>query len=107
MAICFPGIASSVNRAATSLIRVAPLVITTNCTMTMIVKMMMPTITEDPATKVPKTSITLPAMYMADSGVGESALRISRVDATFRTSRKSVAPSSSAGKTLNSSGRSM
>ena len=43
MAICLPGMPSSVNRAATSLIRVAPLVMTTNWINTMIEKMISPT----------------------------------------------------------------
>ena len=43
MAICRPGMPSKANRAATSLIRVAPLVITTNWITTMIAKMISPT----------------------------------------------------------------
>ena len=42
-AICLPGIPSRVNRAATSLMRVAPLVITTNWIKTMIEKIISPT----------------------------------------------------------------
>ena len=44
MAICLPGMASRVKRAATSDIRVAPLVMTTNCTTIRMRKMMPPTI---------------------------------------------------------------
>ena len=61
IAICLPGIASSVKRAPTSATRPAPLVITTNWITTRIAKTMMPTISEPPMTKWPKVSITLPA----------------------------------------------
>ena len=42
MAICLPGMASRVKRAATSATRVAPLVITMNCTAMMMMKMIRP-----------------------------------------------------------------
>ena len=43
MAICLPGMASKVKRAATSAMRPAPLVMTTNLMTTRIRKMTMPT----------------------------------------------------------------
>ena len=43
MAICRPGMPSKAKRAATSLMRVAPLVITTNWMITMMAKMIRPT----------------------------------------------------------------
>ena len=107
MAICLPGMASKVNRAATSLMRVAPLVMTMNWTMTRIRKMTMPTKSEEPATKSPKAMMTWPATPAASSGVLASAVRMRRVEATLRTRRKSVVASSSEGKTLKSSGWSM
>ena len=56
MAICRPGMPSKANRAATSLIRVAPLVITTNWIRTMIEKMISPTTILSPATNSPNAS---------------------------------------------------
>ena len=50
MAICLPGMASRVNRAATSLMRPAPLVMTMNCTITMMRKITTPTKRLSPAT---------------------------------------------------------
>ena len=61
MAICLPGMASRVNRAATSATRPAPLVMTTNWMTTRITKITSPTTSEPPTTKWPKASITLPA----------------------------------------------
>ncbi len=61
IAICLPGMASRVKRAATSATRPAPAVITTNWMTTMIRKITMPTITLPPTTKLPKAWITLPA----------------------------------------------
>jgi hypothetical protein len=49
------------NRAATSLIRVAPLVITTNWMTTRIVNRIAPTTTWSPATNSPNARITPPA----------------------------------------------
>ena len=54
MAICLPGMPSSTNRAATSLMRVAPLVITTNCATVMIKNTTRPTTTWPAMTKSPK-----------------------------------------------------
>ncbi len=53
MAIWRPGMPSKANRAATSLIRVAPLVMTTNWITTMIAKMISPTTIWLPATNSP------------------------------------------------------
>ncbi len=106
MAICLPGMASSVNLAATSEMRVAPLVMTTNWMTTMMMKMMTPTASEPPATKLAKVRITSPAACMAESGspARSPTLRMSLVVATFSTRRSSVVASSSDGKTENSSG---
>jgi len=54
MAICLPGMASRVKRAATSAMRPDPLVITTKLMMTRIRKMMIPTTKFPPTTKSPK-----------------------------------------------------
>ena len=54
IAICLPGIASSVKRAATSATRPAPLVITTNWMTTRIMNTTRPTTTLPPTTKLPK-----------------------------------------------------
>ena len=66
MAICLPGIPSRVNRAATSLMRMAPLVMTTNWMRTMIEKMTRPTTmlsvpVAPPVTNRPKVNTTPPA----------------------------------------------
>ncbi len=61
MAICLPGMASRVNRAATSATRPAPLVITTKWMTIKIRKTTRPTRTEPPMTKCPKLSMTMPA----------------------------------------------
>ena len=61
IAICLPGMASRLKRAATSAMRPEPLVMTTKFTMTRIVNTMMP-ITKLPLiTKLPNASITCPA----------------------------------------------
>ena len=65
MAICRPGRPSSMNRAATSLIRVAPLVITTNWITTRIANRIAPTTTWSPATNSPKARITPPGRVQA------------------------------------------
>ena len=87
MAICFPGIASRVKRAATSEIRVAPLLTTINCTITRMRKMMTPTKSESPATKLPNAAMTCPATCIASSGEDASAVSTSRVEAMLSTSR--------------------
>ena len=61
MAICLPGMASRVNRAATSATRSAPLVMTMNCTSTIIRKMTTPTTILPPVMRLPKFWITVPA----------------------------------------------
>ena len=99
IAICLPGMASNVNRAATSLMRVAPLVMTTNWMTTMMVKMITPTASCPPVTRSANACTTSPAAWVSPVPV-----RISRVAATFSTSRNSVMASSSEGKTANSSG---
>ena len=96
MAICLPGIASRVKRAATSATRPAPAVMTTNCTMTRIRKITRPTTRLPPTTTCPNASMTLPA---------SPSVRIRRVEEMFSDSRISVVTSSSAGKTLKSSAR--
>jgi len=101
IAIWRPGMPSKAKRAATSLIRVAPLVITTNWITTMITKMISPTTMSSPATNSPNVLITSPA---ASRPAVSARVRISRVVATLSTSRKSVVASSSEGKMLNSSG---
>ena len=53
MDICLPGMASSVNLAATSETRSAPFAITTNCTIVMMRKMTAPTMKFPPTTKLP------------------------------------------------------
>ncbi len=62
MAICLPGMASRVKRAATSAIRPEPFVMTTKFTITRIEKTITP-ITKLPCmTKLPNASMTLPAL---------------------------------------------
>ena len=75
MAICLPGMPSRVNRAATSAMRVAPLVITTNWMTTEMMKMMTPTASEPPVTKLPKASTTWPAAAVPSCGVGQNQPR--------------------------------
>ena len=60
-AICLPGMASRVKRAATSATRPAPLVMTTNWMTMRIRNTTRPTRTEPPMTKWPKLSMTMPA----------------------------------------------
>src|SRR5271170_4432352 len=61
MAICLPGMASSVKRAPTSATRPAPLVTTTNWITTRIRKITRPTTTLPLTTNCPKAFTTLPA----------------------------------------------
>ena len=79
MAICFPGIASSVNRAATSATRSAPLVITIKLIMTRMKNTTRPTKTFPPTTKEPNVSTTPPA---------SPSDRIARVVETFKARSK-------------------
>jgi hypothetical protein len=73
---------------------------------TMMMKMMTPTASEPPVTKFEKAITTCPAAAAAWSGSGtrSGAVRIRRVVAALSTSRKSVVPSNSEGKTENSRG---
>ena len=89
IAICLPGIASSVNLAETSATRSEPLLITMNCTMIRTIKMMAPITRSPPPTNCPNVSTTFP---------GEPVLRIRRVDETFREIRKIVVNKSRVGK---------
>ena len=61
MAICLPGMASSVKRAPTSAMRVAPLVITTKLTVIRITKTMVPMTKSPLMTKLAKPAMTWPA----------------------------------------------
>ena len=86
--------------------RVAPLVMTTNWIKTMIEKITRPTTmlsapVAPPVTNSPNARTTPPA---ANSPSAAARVRISRVVATFSTSRNSVVTSNREGKTLNSSG---
>src|SRR3954447_24498311 len=98
MAICLPGMASRVKRAATSATRPAPAVMTTNWMTTMIRKITMPTTTLPPTTNLPKAWITLPASPCS---------RISLVTEMLIASRKSVVNSSSDGNDDSSSASSV
>ena len=96
IAICLPGIASRVKRAATSDTRLEPFVITTNWMTTRMKNTTRPTTIDPWMTKLPNASMTAPA---------EPVPRISRVDETFRPSRNSVAISNRLGKADRSSAR--
>ena len=96
MAICLPGMASRVKRAATSATRSAPLVMTTNCTMTMIMKVIRPTTRLSPMTNSAKVRMTFPALPPLP--------RMSVVVEMFSESRYSVSSSSTVGKLANCSG---
>ena len=96
MAICFPGIASRVKRAATSDTRSAPFVITINCISTMIRKMIIPTTTFPPRMKSPKAAMTFPETPLLP--------RMFLVVETLIPRRNRVVISSSDGKIENSSG---
>ena len=61
MAICLPGMASRVKRAETSATRSEPLVMTKNCTNTMMRKITRPTTTSPWMTNSPKVFTTSPA----------------------------------------------
>ena len=89
MAICLPGMASSVKRAATSATRSAPLAMTMNW---MIVRIRN---TTAPTTKLPRTT-NLPKEWMTSPASACSRMR--RVDETLSASRNSVVISSSVGK---------
>ena len=81
IAICLPGMASSVKRAVTSDTRSEPLLITIIWININTTKMITPTIRLPPPTKSPNVATTLPAYPFN---------RILRVDPTFRDRRNSV-----------------
>src|SRR3954470_12726446 len=100
IAICLPGMASRVKRAATSAIRPDPLVMTTKLTMVRIAKTITPMTKLPPMTKPAKASITAPAAL----GPSWPWARIRRVDARLSDRRSSVVISRMVGKELISSG---
>ena len=61
IAICLPGMASRLNRAATSAIRPEPLVMTMKLTTTRMAKTTTPMTKLPPITRLPKASMTWPA----------------------------------------------
>ena len=89
------------NRAATSLMRVAPCVITTNWITTRIENKITPTMTWSPATNSPKARITPPAALRP---AVPPRVRTSRVVATFKTSRVRVVVRRTVGNALKSWG---
>lgn len=100
MAICLPGIASRVNRAPTSAIRVAPLVITIKLTTTRIRKTITPITKSPPMTSCENPPITLPAASVPEL----PSDKITRVVAILSDSRVIVAISKIVGKEEKSSG---
>ncbi|ELA01193.1 hypothetical protein D769_00772 [Cupriavidus sp. HMR-1] len=101
IAICLPGIASSMKRAPTSAIRPAPLVITMKLITTRMANTTIPTAKLPPTRKWPKASITLPAA----SGPVCPSSSTTRVEATFSDRRSSVENSRTDGNAAKSSGR--
>lgn len=101
MAICLPGMASSVKRADTSETRPAPLVITTRLMITRMMKTTMPTAKLPAMTKLPKASITLPAAALPSW----PEVSTMRVEATLSASRSTVAIRRTDGNEEKSSGR--
>ena len=93
IAICFPGMASRANLAATSLMRAAPRVTTRNCMTAIRTNRITPTARELEVTKSLNAQTTCPAAYRAEAASAPSApaVRISRVVATLSTSRSTVA----------------
>jgi hypothetical protein len=91
-----PGIESSAKRAATSLMRFCPLVMTMNWITTSTRKTTMPTTGSPPTTKRPNVAMTSPALPSS---------RISRVELTLSASRNSAVNSKTLGNVLNSTGR--
>ena len=92
--------ASSVKRAPTSAMRVAPLVITTKFTVIRMTNTMVPMTKSPLMTKLAKPAMTWPAA----SGPSLPLERMSRVVAMLSASRNSVASSSTVGKAEKSSG---
>ncbi len=101
MAICLPGMASRVKRAATSETRPAPLVMTAKFTTSRMTKMTMPTTRLPPTAKRPKVSMRWPAA----PGPSPPCRRMRRVVATLSARRKRVVMRSREGKTEKSSAR--
>ena len=99
MAICLPGMASSIKRAPTSAMRPAPLVITMKLITTRIRNTTRPTAKLPPTRNWPNASITLPAA----APPSWPSISTTRVEATFKASRSRVVNSSTAGKAANSS----
>src|SRR5579884_210950 len=95
MAICFPGIASRVKRAATSAMRLAPVLITTNWTIMRMRNITKPTTGFPAMTTAPKAPARAPAAPSS---------RMSRARATLMARRTTAPSSSRVGKTENSSG---
>ncbi len=100
IAICLPGIASSVNLAPTSAMRVAPLVMTRKLIVTKMRKTMMPMTKSPPMTRRAKPAMMYPA---AVSPLAPCA-RMRRVVEILSASRSTVATSSTVGNAENSSG---
>ena len=100
IAICLPGMASKVKRAATSAMRVEPRVMTTKFTITRIANTMMPITNWPPITKLAKAKITSPAACSPEW----PPERIRRVEAMLSERRNSVVSSKTDGKDVNSSG---
>ena len=94
IAICFPGMASSVNLAATSATRSEPFVITINCTSTIIRNMIKPMTTFPRITNCPKVWTTCPAYPLSN--------RIFLVDEILSPSLNSVVIRRIEGNTENS-----
>ena len=80
IAICLPGMASRVKRAATSAMRPEPLVMTTKFTITRMAKTITPMTKLPPITKLPKASMTWPAACGAFVAVGEDQARRGEVE---------------------------
>ena len=100
-AICLPGIASSVNRAATSEMRPEPFVMTMKLTMMRIEKITNPITGSFPATKLPNAWTTLPAAWVPSR---PAFPRICRVTAMLSARRNAVLIRRTAGKTENRTG---
>ena len=81
IAICLPGMASSVNLAVTSATLSEPLLITTNCTIIKIMNTTIPMTRSPPPTKLPNVATTFPGLPVDN---------IRRVDDTFRAILKIV-----------------
>ena len=101
IAICLPGIASKVKRALTSEIRPAPFVTTTKLMIIKMMKTIKPTAKLPPITTEPNASITLPAASPPSCPSNNTT----RVDATFKARRNSVAIKRTVGKAAKSNGR--